>query len=74
MIEAMPQEKKPERMLATLSVRMPLVEMDALERRADQLGVGLSYVARRALALGLTAAHAEIAAAIEAADGVTPDA
>ena len=64
---AMPAQQ-PERMTSTLSVRMPRAEMGQLEDTADQLGVDLSYVARRALALGLGAAHREIANAIDNAE------
>ena len=55
-------------MKSTLIVRMPRAEMTDLENVADQLGVDLSYVARRALQLGLSSAHREIADAIDNAE------
>lgn len=64
MIAAMPNSTP--KMPASLNLRMPLGEFEAVNDTADQLGVSVSYVARRAIALGLDAAHREIADAIEA--------
>lgn len=59
---------KPERMTSMLSARIPREEMIAIEDVADQLGVSLSYVVRRAVVHGLAKAHREIADAIEDAE------
>jgi hypothetical protein len=51
-----------------LNVRIKRDELDELHALADDLGVAMGYVVRRALALGLDAAREEIASAIEDAE------
>ena len=65
---AAPQKKRGPTLDGMLNVRLTLDQLAELHHVADELGVHLSVVARRAVVLGTEPAHRDLAADIEAAE------